>query len=156
MYDAVILTLNSNSTTWNTNPAISAVVTAAQAQIASLNGSQTGQINNSRAYTLNKASIKTNLLTLALLHADAGRSFAAASNNVILQDELRTTQSFLFHLPDAQLAPYCQNIFNLVNPITGSLASYGVTATTIAALQSAINSFLSTVGQPHLLEQLRW
>lgn len=149
MYDAVILTLNSNASTWSSNTAISAVVTAAQAQVASLNGSQTGQINNSKAFTLNKASIKANLLTLSLLHADAGRSYAASINNVTLQQELKTTQSFLFHLPDGQVGPFCQNIYNLVTPIIGSLASYGVTAATVAALQSAINSFLATVGQPH-------
>lgn len=149
MYDAVILTLNSNATTWSSNTAISAVVTAAQAQVAALNASQTGQINNSKAFTLNKASIRNNLYALALLHADAGRSYTASINNITLNQELKTTQSFLTHLTDGQLAPYCQNIYNLVNPIVGSLASYGVSAATIAALQSAINSFLSTVGQPH-------
>lgn len=149
MYDAVLLTMNSNSAIWSGNVAISAIVTSVTSQIAAINGSQTGQINNSRAYTINKATIKSNLLALTILHADAGRSYAAGANNVTLQQELKVTPSFLSHLPDGQLGPYCQNIYNLVSPIIGSLGSYGVTTASLAALQSAINSFLATVGQPH-------
>ena len=149
MYDAVLLTLNSNSSTWSSNTAISAVVTAAQAQVVAINNAQIGQINNSKAYTINKENLKNNLVALALLHADAGRSYAASIGNTVLQQELKTTKSALLYLTDGQLAPYCQNIYNFVNPLVGSLASYGVTAATLAALQSAINVFLASVGQPH-------
>jgi len=149
MYDAVLLTLNSNSSTWSSNTAVSAVVTAAQAQVAAINNAQIGQINNSKAFTINKENLKNNLVALALLHADAGRSYATSIGNTVLQQELKTTKTKLFYLTDGQLAPYCQNIYNFVNPLVGSLASYGVTAATLAALQSAINVFLASVGQPH-------
>jgi len=149
MYDAVLLTLGSNSSTWSSNTAISAVVTAAQAQVVAINNAQIGQINNSKAFTINKENLRNNLVALALLHADAGRSYAASIGNTVLQQELKTNKSALLYLTDGQLAPYCQNIYNFVNPLVGSLASYGVTAATLAALQSSINAFLASVGQPH-------
>ena len=149
MYDAVLLTLNSNSSTWSGNSIISAVVTAAQLKVAAINSSQIGQINNSKAFTTNKENLRNNVVALALLHADAGRSYATSTSNTILQQELKITKSKLLYLTDGQLGPYCQNIYNFVNPLVSSLASYGVTAATLAALQSAINVFLASVGKPH-------
>ena len=148
MYDAVSINLTNNHALYSGNITVSAVVSAYQTQVSGLNALQIGQINNSKGITMSKAQVKANLVNLTLAHADAGRAYAASSNNIPMKENLKVVKSELEHAADAELASMCQNVYNIVNPLVGSLGNYGVNAASLLALQTACTSFNSLVGKP--------
>ena len=148
MYDAVSINLTNNHALYSANITVSAVVSAYQTQVAGLAALQIGQINNSKGISMSKEQVKANLINLTLAHADAGRAYAASIEDVPLKENLKLSKTILERMPDAELVPACQNIYNLVNSLVASLGNYGVNAASLLALQTASSSFGALVGKP--------
>ena len=148
MYGSVVTNLNNYAATYSSNTIFVNAVNAFKSKVTALGALQLGQINQSKGITVTKEQAKQNLITRTIDHAEAGLAFAAATGNAALQQNLKISTKTLEDLQDAQLAPYCQNIYNLINPIIGSLSGYGVNTTTMNNLQTNIGTFIPMVGQP--------
>ena len=148
MYGSVATNLNNNATIYSSNTIFVNAVNTFKSKVTALGALQLGQINHSKGITVTKEQAKQKLITLTIDHAEAGSAYAAATRNTTLQQNLKITTKYLENLQDAQLAPACQDIYNLINPIMGSLTGYGVTTTTLTNLQTAVGTFIPMVGQP--------
>jgi len=148
IYGSVVTNLNQNATVYSSNVPFSTVVTNFKSAVTGLSSLQTGQINHSTGITVTKEQAKANLIKLTIDHATAGRAYAAVSGNAALKQNLKISATDLDKLQDAQLAPACQDIYNQISPIIGSLSGYGVNATTLLSFQGAIGTFMPLVGQP--------
>ena len=148
MYGSVVTNLNQNAAIYSRNTVFASAVNTLKSKVTALTALQIGQINHSAGITVTKEVAKSNLIQLTIDHAEAGRAYAAATGNSALGENLKVSTSSLNKLQDSELAPACQDIYNQVNPIIGSLSGYGVTAGTTTNLQTAIGTFIPLVGQP--------
>ena len=148
MYDSVVTNLNQNAALYSSNTVFSTATNNFKTAVTALGSLQTGQINHSSGITVTKEQAKTNLIQLTIDHAEAGKAYAAIVGNAALKQNLKINASDLNKLQDAQLAPTCQDIYNQLSPVISNLSDYGVTATTLLSLQTAIGTFMPLVGQP--------
>ena len=148
MYDSVVTNLNQNAAIYSSNTVFSTAVTNYKTAVTALGSLQIGQINHSSGITVTKEQAKANLVQLTIDHAEAAKAYAAVIGNAGLKQNLKVNASDLNKIQDAQLAPTCQDIYNQVAPVISSLNGYGINATTLLNLQSAIGTFMPLVGQP--------
>ncbi len=80
--------------------------------------------SSTSSITETKAQAKTNLIAATMLHAAAGRGYAASVNNTSLKATCSITESSLLRSADANLGNMCMNIYNAVQPFIGSMAAW--------------------------------
>jgi len=117
MYGSVVTNLNQNAAIYSSNVPFTTVVTNFKNAVAGLSSLQTGQINHSSGITVSKEQAKNNLIQLAINHVEAGKAYASVSGNAALKEDLQLSTTSLHRLPDAELAPACQDIYNQISPI---------------------------------------
>lgn len=91
--------------------------------------------------------------TLVLLAADTSRkvtAYAKFTNNQLLMNEIKYTESELRKIADTSLRDAAQGIYDRAQANLTALVPYGVTAATQTALQSAITAFLTSIPKPRL------
>ena len=91
--------------------------------------------------------------TLALLSVDTSRKLTALAtfaNNKVLLDEIKYSESVLNRCPDTQLRDIAQGLYNRAQTNLTALATYGVTAATQTALQTAITNFVTAIPKPRI------
>ena len=98
--------------------------------------------------TVNKNLLRADLVTKA---ADISRrvaAYATVVNNQKLLAEVNYPESELNHSPDTILHDRCKLIWDRGNTNVAALATYGVTAAMLTALQTAITAFDAAIPQP--------
>jgi hypothetical protein len=150
MIDASVAVLNTpaNKVIWNTNTAFTAAMTNLNSNMATLNSADTTRLASSVPFTETKAQAKANLIAATMLHAAAGKGYAASVNNTSLKATCSISESSLTKSADSNLGNMCMNIYNAVQPFIGSMAAWSVNATTLANLNTSITTFAGLVGTP--------
>jgi hypothetical protein len=146
--ESVLQTLTDYQSIWSSNTVFTSTVTAFKTKVNGVSALIIGQINNSQGITMSKAQIKANLIALTVAHADGARAYGVNTNNTPLVQNLKITKTSLERLTDAELAPICQNVYNIANPLVASLGGYGVNTASLLALQADVTAFSSMVGMP--------
>jgi hypothetical protein len=137
------------------NAAIVATIPAFQASVNSLNAKITSIIATAqqedlvtKGITIDKAEAKKTLCQLAADVAAPIIAYAAATKNNQLLKEVSFTYSDLFKTKDDQLAPRCKNIHDAAQTNLAALTPYGISAATVATLETTINNYQSKVPDP--------
>lgn len=89
--------------------------------------------------------------TLIITTADYARKlgvFAKFTNNAILAQEVKFTESKLRQVADTAVKDYAQIVYDRAQTNVASLASYGITAATQTALLAAIAAYNGSIGKP--------
>ena len=150
MIDSTVAVLNIpvNKALWTTNTAFAAAVTSISTNMATLNSSDSTRMSGPQAFTETKGQAKVNLIAATMLHAAAGKGYAASVNNTALKTTCSISETSLVAAKDADLGNMCMNIYTAVQPFIGSMASWNVNATTLATLNTDITAFNALVGTP--------
>jgi hypothetical protein len=150
MIDASMAVLNIpvNKALWTANTAFSAAVTSVSANISTLNSSDSMRMSSSTPFTETKGQAKVTLIAATMLHAAAGKGYAASVNNTALKTICSIAESSLVKAKDADLGNLCMNIYTAIQPFIGSMAPWNVTAATLATLNTDITAFATLVGTP--------
>jgi len=148
MFKAVLAALNSFSTAWNSNATINAVVSTFQSVTDNLMSNEQNQRIGTTGITQTKAQVLNTLIDTALRVADAGYAYAVSIGDLQLKQSCNLSTSMLSRVRYVDVIAFCQNLHDAVNPLAGSLASYGANATSINSLQTAITAFSNITGAP--------
>lgn len=103
-----------------------------------------------KGVTAGKNKLKDALIALAVDNARKMMVYAKFTNNATLAEEINITESKFRQATDTGVKDYAQIIYDRIQPIVASLASYGITAATQTALLNAINAYNATIGKPGL------
>ena len=116
---------------------INAIRQAAQEKSVALSG-----------ITANKSEARQTLSNLTTGIAGLVFSYAVATGNAALRDEMNVNASQLTRTRDANLAPFCQNIHDKAQANLTALADYNLNASRLAELQTAIDNYKIATPQP--------
>ena len=89
--------------------------------------------------------------TLIVTTADYARklgAYAKFTNDTKLAQEVKFSESKLRQVADTAVKGYGQIVYDLAQPIVASLAAYGITDETQAALAGAITAYNDSIGKP--------
>lgn len=97
-----------------------------------------------------KKRLRDNLITLASDNSAAITAYAKFTNNELLLDKVKFSDSDLIKMSGVELINYAQIIYNKAEANIGVLATYGVTPETIKALNDAIAVFDASLAKPRV------
>lgn len=92
-------------------------------------------------------------LSLCSQCADYSRkmvAYATFTNNAVLLKEVKTSESELKRLADADLKSKAQELYDRAQTNLASLATYGISAATQTSLQTTITNFNASIPKPRL------
>ena len=150
MYLVVRDYMTANGTILTPLPNFATNETAFQNAITQIQESGEQQNFDKTGIAGSKSQLKQSLVTLA---ADSSRkltAFAKFTSNQTLLSEINYSESDLKRRADTNLKNAAQGIYDRAQPIIDSLATYGITTTTQAALLNAINAFNTAIPKPRL------
>ena len=101
-----------------------------------------------KGITLDKATAKNLLCQLAADIAAPIFAFASATGNNKLKQEVKFTAAGLLRTKDDVLGPRCQNIKDKGTENVTALKPWGITDTSLEALQTAIDGYLAKTPTP--------
>ena len=135
---AIVATVPAFQTTLNAfNVKVSAIIAATQQEDLVTKG-----------ITVDKSEAKKSLCRLTTDIAAPIFAYASASANNKLKQEVNFSYSDLLRTKDDVMAPRCQNIKDLATANLAALASYGLTAAGLTALQTEIDTYQAKVPTP--------
>jgi hypothetical protein len=150
MFRAVITVLDDNAPEY-------AAVTALVTQVANLHSSvdligQLVQIQGAptTGVTVDKASLQTQMVDMALRVAGGLKAFASDTNNADLLHQADINKSTFTRARDDQRDDIAQRIHDLANTNIAALAPVGITAATLTALQTRIGAYIAVIGSPRV------
>lgn len=147
MYLAVKAVCDANQSTWATLQAFSDGYTDFTTQITTIQSLAQAQLLDTSGLTQDKNAAQLTMCQAAVGIASAVRAYAIKTKNNALAEEVDFSLSDLTGARDAASAENCQNIHDVANTSLASLASYGVTAAKLTALQTAITAFNTALGK---------
>jgi hypothetical protein len=100
--------------------------------------------------TGNKKFLRTNVITLSIDIVRRISAYAMNVNNLSLMNLIDYSESDLKQATDQNLVSICQIIRDSANTNLTALATYGVTAAMITALQTAITNFNNSIAKIRL------
>ena len=150
MYRAVVTVLDDNAAEY-------AGVAAFVTQVGNLKNSvdligqlaQT-QTANTSGVTLDKAMLQGQMVDIALRVAGALKAFASAGNNAALRQQADINKSTFTRARDDMRDDIAQQMRDLANTNIAALATYGITAATLTALQTRIDAYRAAIGAPRV------
>lgn len=148
MYRAVEKHCDDNPAIVATVPAFQTAVTQFKLNIAALLASIQQEDLATSGITIDKTEAKRSLCQLAADTAAQAFAFASSTSNNDLKQIMNFSVSELLRSKDDQLGPRCQNIQDKVNANLAALAPFGITAASLATLQTAINLYETKVPSP--------
>jgi hypothetical protein len=95
-----------------------------------------------------KNTLKKNLIALTADYARKLGAYARFTNNATLAREVNFTESKLKQAPDTAVRTYARIVYDRAEPIVATLATYGITPDTQAALLANINAYNESIGKP--------
>ena len=150
MYLVVNDYLTANATITRALPNYAGFNTAFNNSIASIQNFAEQQNFDKTGIAVNKGQSRS---TLVLLTVDTSRkltAFATFTNNQVLLNETKYSESELKRSPDTSLRDIAQGVYNRAQANLTALTTYGVTAATQTALQTAITAFVTAIPKPRL------
>jgi Carboxypeptidase regulatory-like domain len=148
MYRATQKHCNDNPTIIASVPAFKTAIDNLNTIIASIIATAQQQDVITKGIAIDKAQSKKTLCQLAADIAAPIIAFAAANSNNQLLKEVSFTNSDLIRTKDDLLAPRCQNILDAAQANLAALGAYGISAASVATLQSTIKNYQIIVPNP--------
>ena len=123
MIDSVMSFLNMpiNKAIWIGNATFSTAVSNVLLNMGTINLADGTRMTSSIAFTETKGQAKTALIMATMLHAAAGKGYAASVNNTTLKTICSIAERSLIRSKDADLASKCRNIYTAVQPFIGGM-----------------------------------
>jgi hypothetical protein len=154
MFEAVEQVLTTYNAVWNSNIAVSGAVNTFTGHINTINTNDTAQKTSTVGVTENKTQLRQAMADAAMIIANAGISYAHATNNTVLFNAMNHTENEIMHATDTDADDICQNIHDGIGAYIASMSGYGADATSITALQNAINAYSAQIGKPKETETI--
>ena len=154
MMQSTMLILTNFSSAWSANAAITAAVIQYQTHLTAIMNADQLQKTSTIGTTQTKEAAKESLIANTLSIASAGIAYAAATNNLALKASCKIVASDLEKAKDNDLTGLCQNVHDAVNTYIASMASYGATVASLAAMQTSITNFSGMVGKPRAVQTI--
>lgn len=148
MFRTVLSVLNNFSSVWNTNAAFAAMVALLQNYINQLVADDQWQQTGTKGATAARHQGRQAFVNLVLQQAQGGFAYATATGNAALKVACKITLSTLNRLSDMELVADARNVHDALMPFVSSMAPYGVSANSLANLQTAANAFTAQSAQP--------
>lgn len=101
-----------------------------------------------KGVTDSKNQLKESLIVLTADYARKLGAFAKFTNNAKLAQEVKFSEGKLRQVADTAVKNYGQIVYNLAQPLVGSLTQYGITDETQATLADAITAYNDSIGKP--------
>ncbi|MBL0129470.1 MAG: hypothetical protein IPP83_18930 [Flavobacteriales bacterium] len=118
------------------------------ANLASLENATQTQETSLKGVALDKRLKKEAMIKKAHEVAEGAYAYAEDKGNVIMRDAVDYSRSDLNKVRDAVVAQTCQGIHDVANGVIADLGAYGLDAADLTTLQTAIDSYVATVGSP--------
>lgn len=149
MYNAVNNFLKDTDTTIiDKMPQMAEAMEDLQKQIEKIQEISENQMFNRKGIKVSKEVTKEDIVNTIYVLAGQVRSFAVNNNNVILRDEVTYTFSELKAMADGILQVNAGIIFEKATENLASLADYGVTVASLAAIEVTLADFAQKLAQP--------
>jgi len=148
MYRAVQLHCNSNLAIINTNEAFTAAFAVFISKITLLLGSESVVSKQTKGEAKDKGSLKTILCQTATDLAALVFAYGNKTKNETLKQQVNYSFTDLDRIADDLIVPACTNIYNAANTNLAALATYGVTAPMLAAIQTSMTNYSDSVPKP--------
>ncbi len=101
-----------------------------------------------KGVTDSKNQLKETLIVTTADYARKLGAYAKFTNDAKLAQEVKFSESKLRQVADTAVKGYGQIVYDLAQPIVASLAAYGITDETQAALAGAITAYNDSIGKP--------
>jgi len=98
--------------------------------------------------TLDTTNLRKVMTDLALKCAGAVIAYATSVNNNTLKAKVNFTESDLKRMKKEEVDDICQTIHDVTNANIGNAQNYGITASDVSDLQTAINLYRTSVQNP--------
>ena len=148
MFESVLSTMNAFKNVWTANMVISDLVSNVESGVETLLAGEQQQKTSSKGITQKKAQTRSTLEETALAMAHAGRAYGVQINDTQLKVVCKLSASELRNAKAVDLIAVCQNLYDAISSFAADLALYGVTSTSLADFQTAIDAFTKLTGQP--------
>ena len=143
-----VLNVTANKALWSANTTFSTAVDNVLINMGMLNNADGTRLVSPVPFTETKGQAKVDLIESTLLHAAAGRGYAASVNDTTLKGICIITETSLVYSKDTDLGSRCMNIYTAVQPFISSMADWNVNAATLLAFNGNIHTFTNLVGTP--------
>lgn len=101
-----------------------------------------------KGVTDSKNQLKETLIVLTADYARKLGAYAKFTNNAKLAQQVKFSEGKLRQVADTAVKNYGQIVYDLAQPLLGSLAQYGITDETQATLADAITAYNDSIGKP--------
>lgn len=101
-----------------------------------------------KGVTDGKNQLKETLIVLTADYARKLGAYAKFTNNAKLAQEVKFSEGKLRQVADTAVKNYGQIVYNLSQPLIGSLPQYGINEETQATLADAITAYNDSIGKP--------
>lgn len=145
MSAAKIAFLNANSTITTSLPSFSGYFTTVQSTMTQIEAAKVQQEADKSGDTTAKKLLRTSLITQAMDVSRRVVAYATNVNNSSLLALVNYSESDLNKTSDEKLVSKCQVIRDNANTNVTALATYGVTAAILTALQTSITNFNNSI-----------
>lgn len=145
-----LLSQTSNATIVTALPSFGGFLTSFNSGVTSLQTIREAQELDRTGIAVNKNELKIDLIFKAIDIARKVTAYAKANNLSILAGEVSYSESDLKKSADTILRDKCQVIYAKANANLTALATFGVTAALLTALQTAITNYNFAIPRPRL------
>src|ERR1041384_3472866 len=140
--------LKQKQTLWQDVPAIVAAVARLSASIKQINSLSQSLNGGTTGVTEDKKLARKAMASTTEVVAGAVLAYASVTGNVELKAKVDYSAGDILRVRDTHSANLCQGIHDDAEKILDDLAEYGVTADTLAALQTKIDAYTGKVSKP--------
>src|SRR5436190_6768641 len=106
------------------------------------------QLMGGKGVTVHKNRLKEELIVIAADCARKLTAFAKFSNDPVLAQEVKISQSRLRQVADTLVRDYSQIVYDRSSTFIAKLKDYGITAGTLTAFKTAIADYNAVIGKP--------
>lgn len=151
MFDRLEAFLTENAAMVDSVPAFRAAVNGFLASLAALKAAAEAQKAVSEGVTLGKKAKRLDLCEEFGILAGSVASFAMATGRHDLAGEMALSDRDLARNSSTELVTTCRRMITMATPHVANLADYGITTTSLAALEASIDEFESIKEAPRTL-----
>jgi len=148
MYLAVEGICDASPAVWQTLQAFADVYTDLKTRVNNIQTFAQSQTQDTSGIAADKKAARQAMCAAALPIANAVHAYAVKTKNNTLAAEMDFSMSDLMAGRDVQSRDNCQNITTTANANLASLASYGITAAKLTALNGAIAAYNLLISKP--------
>ncbi|MEP6685555.1 MAG: hypothetical protein ABJB22_02155 [Verrucomicrobiota bacterium] len=155
MYRTVQTVLNNNQAEFSDVAALGTQQTAFSDSIGMIDSLGQAQQSDTSGVTIDKANFSQQMMDKALQVAGGLMAFASVGKDTSLQKKAEVNKSTFNRARDEERDQIAQEIHDLANANLAALASYGITAATLTALQTRIDAYKLGAAGPQVAKAQR-